>query len=112
MIAFATQGSFMAADSDSNIAWHRAQLRKHREALRNHQTTRFTIGEIAGSKQAGQMQKALAELTRKIRQSEQAIAAYDRQTQRPRATDFQSLANVRWEAWNARSTQTRGTGER
>jgi len=102
----------MAADSDSNIAWHRAQLRKNREALRNHQTTRFTIGEIAGSKQTGQTQKALAELTRKIRQSEQAIAAYDRQTQRPRATDFQSLANVRWEAWNARSTQPRGAGDR
>jgi hypothetical protein len=25
----------MAADSDSNIAWHRAQIKKHRETLSN-----------------------------------------------------------------------------
>jgi hypothetical protein len=100
----------MAADNDSKIAWHRAQLKKNREALKAFETARFTIGEIAGSKKSGQTQKVIAELKRKIRQSEQTIAAYEKQTTRPRATDHQSLASVRWSIWNARSSQTRGNG--
>jgi uncharacterized protein YqeY len=100
----------MAADSDSNIAWHRAQLRKHRETLKNLETARFTIGEIAGSKKTGQTQDAIADLKRKIRQSEQIIAAYEKQTRRPLATDRQSLASVRWSNWDA--TQTRNDGPR
>jgi hypothetical protein len=90
----------MAADSDSNIAWHRARLRKHREALKYFDTVRFTVGEIAGSRQAGQKQKSIAELKRKIAESQQAIAAYERAAQRPRATDFRSLASVPWSKWN------------
>jgi leucyl-tRNA synthetase len=90
----------MAADSDSNIAWHRAQLKKHREALKRLETAIFTVGEIAGSGTAGQKQKRAAELKRKIAQSQQAIAAYEQQMQRPRATDFRSLASVSWSKWN------------
>ena len=97
----------MTADSDSNIAWHRAQLRKHRETLKDLETARFTIGEIAGSKKAGQTQKTLAELKRKIAQSEQIIAAHERQTRRPRATDRQSLASASWSSWSANSNGPR-----
>ena len=87
----------MAADSDSNIAWHRAQLRKHSEALKHLETARFIVGEIAGSRQS---QKSLADLKRKIRQSHRAIAAYEKQMLRPRATDYRSLASVSWSKWN------------
>ena len=90
----------MAADSDSNIAWHRAQLRKHREALQHVETARFTVGEIAGSRQGGQKQKSIAELKRKIAESQQVIAAYEKQMVRPRGTDFRSLASVSWSKWN------------
>ena len=87
----------MAADSDSNIAWHRAQIRKHRETLKNFETAKFTIGEIAGSKKNDQTQKAIADLKRKIRQSEQVVTAHERHTaKRPRATDYKSLASFRW----------------
>jgi hypothetical protein len=87
----------MAADSDSNIAWHRAQIRKNRETLKNFETAKFTIGEISGSKTNGQTQKGLADLKRKIRQSEQIISAYEKHNaKRPRATDRQSLASIRW----------------
>ena len=39
----------MPVDSDSAIAWHRAQLKKLRETLRNIEGTRFTVGELAQS---------------------------------------------------------------
>ena len=39
----------MIADSYSNIAWHRVQLKKNRDAVKALETARFTIGEIAGS---------------------------------------------------------------
>jgi len=42
----------MAADSDSKIAWHRAQVRKHREALKRIETSKFTIGEIANRRRS------------------------------------------------------------
>ena len=90
----------MAADSDSNIAWHRAQLRKHLEALKHLETSRFTVGEIAGSRQANQEQKSVGDLKRKIRASQRAIAAYEKQMLRPRATDYRSLASVSWSKWN------------
>jgi hypothetical protein len=94
----------MAADSNSNIAWHRAQVRKHREALKHFETAKFTFGEIAGSKTIEQTQKAVAELKRKIRDSEQVIAAYERQTRRPLTTDQKTLANVPWSKWNGRGS--------
>lgn len=88
----------MSGDSDSKIAWHRVQLKKNRDALKALETARFTIGDIASG---GRMQHAIAELKRKIAESERCISAYDRQTKRPLATDFQSLASVSWSSWNA-----------
>jgi hypothetical protein len=58
----------MVADSDSNIAWHRVQLKKNRAELKALETARFTMGEIASSKRNGQTQKAIAELKRKPQQ--------------------------------------------
>jgi hypothetical protein len=89
----------MGADSNSGIAWHRVQLRKNRDALKALETARFTTGEIAGR---GQMSSAIADLRRKIAESERCIAAHERQTKRPLATDFRSLTGVNWSHWNAR----------
>jgi len=95
----------MAADSDSYIAWHRVQVKKHRETLKAIETARFTIGEMADSKRTGQTRKTIANLERKIRQSEQAIAAYEKRVRRPLATDYQSLASVHWSNWSDRSNR-------
>jgi hypothetical protein len=46
-------------------------------------------------------------LKRKIAESERCIAAHERRTKRPVATDLQSLASVSWSSWN-----TRGVGRR
>ena len=89
----------MAADSNSQIAWHRAQIRKHRDALKQFETSRFTFGAIATPKATDQSQEIVAELKRKIRESEQIVAAYERQARRPLATDFQTLANAPWSKW-------------
>jgi hypothetical protein len=90
----------MIADSDSNIAWHRVQLKKNRDALKALETARFRIGDIARS--SGRTQKNIANLKRKIAESERCIAAHERQTKRPVATDFGSLTGVNWSNWNAR----------
>ncbi len=47
----------MVADSNSQIAWHRAQIRKHRAALKQIETARHNFGEIAGSKTTAQTHK-------------------------------------------------------
>ena len=91
----------MAADSDSRIAWHRAQVRKHRDALKRVETSNFMVGKNANPKAAAQNTKLVAELTQKIRQSEQVIAEHERGSRRPLATDLRSLANVAWGHWNA-----------
>ena len=88
----------MIADSNSNIAWHRVQLKKNRDALRALEIARFEIGEIAGSTE--QTKKTIVSLKRKIAESERCIAAHERQTKRPLATDLQSLARVSWSSWN------------
>lgn len=93
----------MIADSNSNIAWHRVQLKKNRDAVKALETARFTVGEIAGS--TGQSKKVIAHLKRKIAESQLCIAAHERRTKRPVATDMQSLASVSWSSWN-----TRGVG--
>jgi hypothetical protein len=93
----------MIADSNSNIAWHRVQLKRNRDALKTMETARFRIGDIAGS--SGQAQKTIARLKRKIAESERCIAGHERRTKRPVATDIQSLASVSWSSWN-----TRGVG--
>ena len=90
----------MGGDSDSKIAWHRVQLRKNRDALKALETARFTIGDFAGGSRT---HNTLAELRRKIAESERCIAAYERQSRRPLATDFQSLTSVSWSSWNARA---------
>jgi hypothetical protein len=95
----------MIADSNSNIAWHRVQLQKNRDAVKALATDRFMIGEIASS--TGQTQKTMAKLKRKIAESEQCIAAHERRTKRPVATDLQSLARVSWSSWNTRGIDRR-----
>ena len=95
----------MIADSNSNIAWHRVQLKKNRDAVKALETGRFTIGEMAQS--TGQTQKTIATLKRKIAESERCIAAHERRTRRPVATDLQSLASVSWSSWNARGVGRR-----
>jgi len=97
----------MAADSDSKIAWHRAQVRKHRETLKRVETAKFAVGEIATPKAIEQTRKLVADLNRKIAQSEQVIALHDRQTRRPLATDLGSLSSVHWSTWNAHTNGPR-----
>ena len=50
------------ADSNSKIAWHRAQLKKNREALKALEVARFN----GGHDKLGDTQKAMFELERKI----------------------------------------------
>ena len=95
----------MIAESDSNIAWHRVQLKKNRDAVKALETARFRTGNIASSN--GQMQKTIANLKRKITESERCIAAHEKRTKRPVATDLQSLASVSWSSWNARGVGRR-----
>ena len=92
----------MVADSNSQIAWHRAQIKRHREALKQAETARFTFGEIAGAETIDPARQTVTELKRKIRDSEQIIAAHERQSRRPLTTDHQTLASARWSKWNAR----------
>jgi hypothetical protein len=98
----------MPVDSDSAIAWHRAQLKKLRETLKSIETARCTVGESAQASRTGKTQKTIAELEQKIRQSQHIIGAYERQTRRPLATDQRSLASVSWSSWNAQTAHSRG----
>jgi len=91
----------MSADSNSNVAWHRVQLKKNRDALKAIEITRFRLGQMAGSS-AKARQEEIASLKRKIAESERCIAVFERQTRRPLATDFSSLTQVRWSNWNTR----------
>ena len=75
----------MVADSNSQIAWHRAQIRKHRAALKQIETARHNFGEIAGSKTITQTPRTVAELKRKI-MGENALSAFTRIT-RPAGVD-------------------------
>jgi hypothetical protein len=102
----------MPVDSDSAIAWHRAQLKKLRETLKNIEASRFAVGDSAHAGSTGKTQKAVTELEQKIRQSQHIIGAYERQTRRPLATDQRSLASVSWSAWNAQATQRSGSSSR
>jgi hypothetical protein len=90
----------MMAESNSNIAWHRVQLKKNRDALKALEIARFRIGDIAGW--GSQTQRTIASLKRKITESERCIAAYERRNKRPLATDLESLASVSWSSWNTR----------
>jgi hypothetical protein len=92
----------MVADTNSQIAWHRAQIKKHNEALKHLETGRFTYGRIAGAKMSDQTQKMVAELKRKISESQHIVSAHERQIRRPLTTDFKTLANAPWGKWNDR----------
>ena len=89
----------MVADSNSQIAWHRAQIKKHRAVLKQIETGRHNFGEIAGSRTIAQSQKTVTELKRKIRDSERIIAAYEKQTRRPLTT--RSCASSGFTPWSA-----------
>jgi 4'-phosphopantetheinyl transferase len=93
----------MVADSDSRIAWHRAQLKKHRAELKQIETIRFTVGESSDIGDLDKSKRQLAELKDKIRESEQIIAQHDKQTRRPLGTDLRSLTSVSWRNWDANS---------
>jgi hypothetical protein len=97
----------MVADSDSRIAWHRAQVKRHRDTLRHIETAKFTVGENSEPRAIAQTQKTVADLRDKIRQSEQIVALHDRQTRRPLATDLRSLSNIHWSDWNSYGTGPR-----
>jgi hypothetical protein len=92
---------FLMADSDSTIAWHRAQLKKHREALRDIEVRRFRFGETADPRVRVETLRIAANLRRKLTVSEKVIGAYEKLTRRPLTTDFRSLANVQWSNWNS-----------
>ncbi|CCE03474.1 hypothetical protein [Bradyrhizobium sp. STM 3809] len=89
----------MVADSDSRVAWHRAQLKKNRAALKQIETARFTVGESAEAKAIERTKRQVAELQLKIRESEQIIGQHDKQVRRPLTTDLRSLSNVAWRNW-------------
>ncbi|WP_407160322.1 hypothetical protein [Bradyrhizobium sp. STM 3557] len=91
----------MVADSDSRIAWHRAQLKKNRAELRQIETKRFTVGQSSGARAQNEARRQVAELKDKIRQSEQIIGQHEKQTRRPLATDLRSLSSVSWGTWDA-----------
>ena len=81
----------MIADSNSTIAWHRVQVKKNREALKALEIAQFRVGRSAAQ------QREAASLKRKITESERCIAAHERRTKRPLATDLQSLARMSWD---------------
>jgi hypothetical protein len=89
----------MVADTDSRIAWHRAQLKKNRAELRQIETARFTVGESSDARALERTKRQLAELKHKIRESEQVIGQHEKQSRRPLATDLRSLSSVSWGNW-------------
>jgi len=91
----------MVADSDSKIAWHRAQLSKNCSTLKRIETAKFLVGEMSDPKAIDQSAALVADLRQKIRDSEQVIAFHDRLAKRPLATDLRSLSSVPWGNWTA-----------
>ena len=99
----------MVADSDSKIAWHRVQIKRNREAVKTLETARFTTGDM-GRKAAATTQAKIAELKRKIAESERCVSEYDKRTRRPLSTDFNTLANASWSNWDASPAQAARKG--
>ena len=91
------------ADTNSKIAWHRAQLKKNRAMLKRLEIARFTIGHD----KVGETQKTIDELACKIAESEKCISVHEQQTRRPLGTDVRSLTNVSWGTWNAHTNSQR-----
>ena len=71
----------MVADSDSNIAWHRVQLKKNRAELKALETARFTMGEIASSKR----ERPDPEGDRRTQAQDRAVRARDRRSRQAHA---------------------------
>lgn len=93
----------MVADSDSRIAWHRAQLKKHRAELKQIETVRFTVGQSSDARALDKAERQLADLKDRIRESEQIIGQHEKRTRRPLGTDLRSLSSVSWRDWDANS---------
>ena len=89
----------MTADSNSHIAWQRAQLKKHRAALKA-----IEVDQLGKADCGRATQITIDELQRKIGESGRCIAEYERQTRRPLATDRRSLASVSWTHWSVAPT--------
>ncbi len=68
----------MVADSDSNIAWHRVQLKKNRAELKALETARFTMGEI-------EAQRPDPEDDRGTQAQDRAVGARDRRSRQTHA---------------------------
>ena len=96
----------MSADSNSNVAWHRVQLKKNRDALKAIEIARFRFGRMTGSS-TKEHDETVAALKRKIAESERCIALVERQTRRPLTTDFSTLTQVRWSDWNTKGGAAR-----
>ncbi|KJC39032.1 hypothetical protein UP09_24355 [Bradyrhizobium sp. LTSP885] len=92
----------MTADSNSHIAWQRAQLKKLRAALKELEVNQQGVANCGRS-----AQMTIAELQRKIGESGRCIAEYERRTRRPLATDRGSLASVSWTHWSASPVNAR-----
>ena len=92
----------MTADSNSHIAWQRAQLKKLRAALKELEVNQAGVANCGRS-----AQMTIAELQRKIGESGRCIAEYERRTRRPLATDRGSLASVSWTHWSASPVNAR-----
>jgi hypothetical protein len=63
------------ADSNSSIAWHRAQIRTHQKELADYESGDVTIQKIKGSKVVDYTQTEIANLKELIAHSEEVIAA-------------------------------------
>jgi hypothetical protein len=100
------EGHNMNADSNSHVAWHRAQLKKNRDSLKAMEIARFRFGRMTGSS-TREHDETVATLKRKIAESERCIALVERQTRRPLTTDFGTLTQVRWSDWNNRTGAAR-----
>ena len=93
----------MTADANSNIAWHRVQLKKNRAMLKALETAQFRTGHIASSDRRSQ--EAIADLKCKIAESVRCIADYEKRTKRPLGTDVRTLASMSWSSWNNHPTR-------
>ncbi|MBR0794257.1 hypothetical protein JQ615_02525 [Bradyrhizobium jicamae] len=92
----------MTADSNSHIAWQRAQLKKLRAALKA-----IEVDQVGKANCGRATQMTIDELQRKIGESGRCIAEYERRTRRPLATDRGSLASVSWTHWSVAPTNAR-----
>lgn len=65
-------------DTDSSIAWHRARIKANKEDLADYESGHRSAGDIVGSRKIDATPAIIAELKRKITESEKLIAAYEK----------------------------------